>query len=83
LQNFGVSRFNARTGTGRFIVDKDAASVPFHPIDSLSSEARRALVDSLAWLTRDEFVPVSVLVSQVTSADGHLKAYRLHPATAN
>jgi hypothetical protein len=78
----GVSRFNARTGTGRFIVDVDAASVPFYPADVLTKGAKRALVDSLAWLTRDKFVPVDAIVSQVTSADGHLKSYRVHAVTA-
>ena len=78
----GVSRYNARTGTGRFIANADASSVPFYPDDKLSKASSRALVDSLAYLTRDKFVPVRALVSRVTSADGHLKAYRLFTATA-
>lgn len=75
---FGVSRLNARTGTGRFIPNMDAASVPFTPVDALSKAAKQALGDSLAYLTRDRFVPVNALISEVTSADGHLKSYRLH-----
>ena len=75
-----VSRFNARTGTGRFIADPDASSVPFYPDDKLSKSSSRALVDSLAYLTRDKFVPVKAIVSTITSADGHLKAYRLYSA---
>ena len=78
----GVSRFNARTGTGRFIDTENASSVPFYPQDALSKPAKRALADSLAYLTRDRFVPVEAIVSRITSADGHLKCYRLHSATA-
>ncbi|WP_333717325.1 hypothetical protein [Sphingobium yanoikuyae] len=78
----GVSRFNARTGTGRFIKDADAASVPFYPDEKLSKSSSRALVDSLAYLTRDKFVPVKAVVSKVTSSDGHLKAYVLYTASA-
>lgn len=79
---FGVSRFNARTGTGRFIRDADAASVPFYPADTLTKKGKRLLADSLAWLTRDKFAPVDVIVSRVTSADGHLKSYRVHAVAA-
>ncbi len=75
-----VSRFNARTGTGRLIKAMDAASVPFYPADDLSNQTRRSLADSLAYLARDRFEPVNVIVSKVTSADGHLKSYRLHSA---
>ena len=78
----GVSRFNARTGTGRFIADIDANSVPFYPEDKLSDNAKRLLADSLAYLTRENFVPLNVVISRVTSADGHLKSYRLHSAWA-
>jgi len=79
-QVFGVSRFNARTGTGRFIAGPDAASIPFSPADALSDTSSRSLVDSLAYLTRKRFVPVKALVSEVTSASGSLKSYRLHSA---
>ncbi|WP_152524701.1 DUF7946 domain-containing protein [Novosphingobium lindaniclasticum] len=80
-EEFGVSRLNARTGTGRFIRNLDAASIPFTPQENLSKAAIRALGDSLGYLTRDKFVPVLALISEVTSADGHLKSYRLHSAT--
>lgn len=82
FQHFGVSRLNARTGTGRFILDKDAASVPFAPVDQLSRAAKQVLGDSLSALTRDKFVAVNALISEITSADGHLKSYRVHSVTA-
>ncbi len=81
FEHFAVSRLNARTGTGRFIPDINAASVPFAPVDSLSRAAKQALGDSLAYLIRERFVPVNALISEVTSADGHLKSYRLHSVT--
>ena len=75
-----ASRFNARTGTGRFIKKMDAASVPFYPDDKLTDEVKMMLADSLAALTRDRFTPIEAVVSEVTSIDGHLKSYRLHTA---
>lgn len=73
-----VSRFNARTGTGRFIRDLNAVSVPFQPEDKLSDKVRRALADNLGLVARDEFVPLTAVVSKVTSKDGRLKYYNLH-----
>lgn len=75
-----ISRFNARTGTGRLIQDVDAVSVPFYPEDELSKKTSMCLADSLAYLARDRFEPVNLIVSKVTSVDGHLKSYRLHSA---
>lgn len=75
-----VSRFNARTGTGRLIKKIDAVSIPFYPADELSKKTSMCLADSLAYLARDRFEPVNVVVSKVTSVDGHLKSYRLHSA---
>lgn len=75
-----ASRFNARTGTGRFIKKMDTASVPFYPDDKLTDDVRMMLADSLAELTRDRFAPIEAVVSEVTSIDGHLKSYRLHTA---
>jgi hypothetical protein len=75
-----VSRFNARTGTGRLIKKMDAVSVPFYPADEISRQTTMCLADSLASLAREKFEPVNLLVSKVTSADGQLKSYRLHSA---
>ena len=76
----GISRFNARTGTGRLISDLDAASVPFAPIDRLSKAQNALLADSLGQVARDVFAPINVIVSRVTDANGLVKRYRLHSA---
>jgi hypothetical protein len=73
-----VSRFNARTGTGRFITKMDAASVPFVPQEKLLRAHSAVLADNLALVTRGVSLPVEVIVSRVTSKDGPLKRYRLH-----
>jgi hypothetical protein len=73
-----ISRFNARTGTGRLIGTIDSASVPFVPIDKLTKQQSAILADSLAQLARDVFVPVDLIVSNVTDANGYIKRYRLH-----
>lgn len=73
-----ISRFNARTGTGRLISDIDSASVPFVPVDKLKKQQNTILANSLVQLTRDVFVPVDVIVSKITDANGYVKRYRLH-----
>ena len=73
-----VSRFNARTGTGRFISSMDSASFPFVPEVRLSIKRKTILAENLALLTRGAFFPITVHVSRVTSQDGRLKSYRLH-----
>jgi hypothetical protein len=73
-----ISRFNARTGTGRLISAIDSASVPFVPIDKLTKTQNTRLADSLAQLARDVFDPVELIVSKITDANGRIKRYRLH-----
>jgi hypothetical protein len=73
-----VSRFNARTGTGRFISAMESASYPFYPENKLSERRKTVLADNLAQLARGHFHPITVHVSRVTSQDGRLKSYRLH-----
>jgi hypothetical protein len=73
-----ISRFNARTGTGRLIGTIDAASIPFAPLEKLTKSQSALLADNLAQVARGLFVPIQVIVSKITDADGHVKRYRLH-----
>ena len=73
-----ISRYNTRTGTGRMIVDLDAVSVPFIPVDRPVKAYNSVLADSLAQLARDRFSPVEAVVSPITDGAGRIKRYRLH-----
>lgn len=77
-----ISRFNARTGTGRLIRSLDAASTPFVPVGALSKAHKTLLSDSLGHVVRDDFRPVRVLVSKISDAGGRVKRYRLHHVIA-
>jgi hypothetical protein len=73
-----VSRFNARTGTGRFITDIDAVSHSFSPINELTSYEKRIMAANLGKVADDVFDPLNAIVTRVTSKDGRLKRYQLH-----
>lgn len=73
-----ISRFNARTGTGRLIRDIDSVSIPFFPVDKLSEKQASVLADNLGLVTRNEFSPIRMSVSSVTDAGGRVKRYKLH-----
>lgn len=77
-----ISRFNARTGTGRMISAIDSESVPFYPESELSEKRKALLADNLALVARGNFEPITAYVSKVTSSDGRLKRYTLHGATS-
>ena len=76
-----VSRFNARTGTGRFIDDIDALSHGFAPLDDLGTYEKTLMADNLGKVVRGIFDPVNAMVTRVTSKDGRLKRYQLHGVT--
>ena len=76
-----ISRFNARTGTGRMISAIDSESIPFYPEDQLSDKRKALLAGNLALVARGQFEPLTAYVSKVTSSDGRLKRYILHGAT--
>ncbi|AZN72266.1 hypothetical protein D5400_14150 [Georhizobium profundi] len=78
-----ISRFNARTGTGRLIKSLDAVSVPFMPIDRLPPTQNTALADNLGQVARGIFAPTKLLVSEVTDSAGYIKRYRLHRVIRN
>lgn len=73
-----VSRFNARTGTGRFIEDIDAISHSFSPLNELSTYEKSIMAANLGKVAIDTFEPLNAIVTKVTSQDGRLKRYQLH-----
>lgn len=69
-----VSRFNARTGTGRFIEGEQSDSISFSPMKAgLSKKARSLLANSLKDLAEDVFTPLKVEVRRVLARDGRTK----------
>lgn len=70
-----VTRFNTRTGTGRFVEKMDGISIPFVPNDKLSKNSKRILADNLAMMARGRFETVDAMVSRITSSDDLLKRY--------
>lgn len=77
----GISRFNARTGTGRLITDIDEESFSFVPDIRLSKAVKRSLIDSLHGVAAEVFRPVRVDVTRVTINDGRTKFFILHGVT--
>lgn len=74
----GISRFNARTGTGRLITDLEEESYSFIPDIRLTKVAKRTLVDSLQGVAADVFIPVNAEVTRVKINDGRTKYFILH-----
>ncbi|MEA9579853.1 hypothetical protein VC218_13380 [Xanthomonas nasturtii] len=73
----GVSRFNARTGTGRFITDIDSISHSFSPSIDLNDYQKTIMADNLGKVARGEFEPLNALVCRINSTNGRLKRYQL------
>lgn len=78
----GVSRFNARTGTGRFITDIDSISHSFTPAVDLDDYQKTLMADNLGKVARGEFEPINAMVCRVKSSNGKLKRYQLHGVSA-
>lgn len=73
-----VSRFNARTGTGRFIEAEDADSISFSPLKAgLPQRGKRLLASSLSALVDEHFKPIKAEVRRVLSRDGRTKHFIL------
>ena len=69
-----VSRFNARTFTGRIIEEEDSDSISFSPLKAgLVRPSRVILVNSLKDLTEGRFTKVGLEVRRVLSRDGRTK----------
>lgn len=76
-----VSRFNARTGTGRFITTIDSISHSFSPLGDLDDYQKTIMADNLGKVARGEFDPLTAIVTKVNSSNGRLKRYQLHSIT--
>ncbi|PNV82830.1 MAG: hypothetical protein C0627_08685 [Sulfurimonas sp.] len=72
-----VSRFNARTGSGRFITSIDSTSYSFELERELTDREKMLMADNLAEVTRGNFKPLKAVVKQIFSRDGKLKRYKL------
>jgi hypothetical protein len=71
-----VSRFNTRTGTGRFISTMDSSSIPFSPEGGAMTKGEGIrMADNLAQLSRGNFTPMDIIATRVTSKDKTLKRY--------
>jgi hypothetical protein len=73
-----VSRFNARTGTGRFITSIDSISHGFSPLNDLDNGQKAIMADNLGKVARGIFSPITAFVTKVNSSNGSLKRYQLH-----
>lgn len=78
----GISRFNARTGTGRLIDEIDGDSFSFVPDSKLTKAVKRTLIESLQGVAADVFSPVTVEVTRVSINDGSTKYFILHNIVA-
>ena len=73
-----VSRFNARTGTGRLVTAIDSISHSFSPFGDLDDYQKTIMADNLGKVARGEFEPLTAIVTKVNSTNGRLKRYQLH-----
>lgn len=78
----GISRFNARTGTGRLIAGLDDDSYSFFPDKNmlLSRAIKRVLIRSLRGVADNEFIPIEAQVRRVMANDGSTKFFLLQSA---
>ncbi|SDB28180.1 hypothetical protein SAMN03159382_02385 [Pseudomonas sp. NFACC23-1] len=76
----GISRFNARTGTGRLVQDIDGDSFSFVPHHMFSKRQKSILVRSLYGITQGNFTALHAEVSRVTLNNGATKYFILHKA---
>jgi len=73
-----ISRFNARTGTGRVIEELEGESFSFNPGIRLNRQTKRLIINSLRGIADGEFKPIIATVSRVTAMDGRTKRFILH-----
>lgn len=78
--NVGVSRFNARTGTGRCIHGMDEDSISFSPATAwkkYATKQKKKLSANLNTITGGEFKTMEVEVRRVLDVYGRVKHYKL------
>ena len=78
IVSVAVSRFNARTGTGRFITDINSISHSFTPFNELDEYQKTLMADNLGKVARNEFDPLTAIVTKINSTNGRFKRYQLH-----
>ena len=79
----GVSKFNGRTGTGRFIYEMDGESFPFYPVKQKVTQDMMSLLSaSLNDMTNGILTKLTASVTTVHSGDGRLKRVILHKVSA-
>jgi hypothetical protein len=76
----GISRFNARTGTGRIIDNIDSESFSFTPAHPFTKLQKTKIVQSLHGVSQNIFVPLKAEVTRVTLNNGATKYFILHKA---
>lgn len=76
----GVSRFNARTGTGRLVEEYNGDSFSFVPSHPFSKKQKGILARSLHGLTQGNFIALQAKVTRVTLNNGSTKFFILHEA---
>uniref|UniRef100_A0A7C2AYC7 DUF7946 domain-containing protein n=1 Tax=Pseudomonas graminis TaxID=158627 RepID=A0A7C2AYC7_9PSED len=76
----GISRFNARTGTGRLVEEYNGESFSFVPSHPFSKRQKGVLARSLHGMTQGNFVALKAEVNRVTLNNGATKFFILHKA---
>jgi hypothetical protein len=80
ILTIGISRFNARTGTGRLVEEFNGDSFSFIPSHPFSKLQKGILARSLHGLTQGNFVALKAQVNRVTLNNGSTKFFILHKA---
>lgn len=80
ILTIGISRFNARTGTGRLVEEYNGDSFSFVPSHPFSKKQKGVLARSLHGMTQGNFVSLKAEVNRVTLNNGATKFFILNKA---
>lgn len=72
-----ITRFNARTGTGRLALNQDGVSYGFNPENILSDSKKILLANNLSLYTQGSNISISLKVKKVTGVNKKFKRYIL------